>query len=356
MTDRPRIPHVEVIGVRGIPEVRRDDHLARLISAAAAAQGDALRAGDIVAVSSKLVSKALGLTAPSTDKEAVVASQTVEVVAERDIGGRVTRIVRSVAGPVMAAAGVDASNTGPEGDLLLLPTTADEVCRALVEELSVASGAGPLAVVLTDTAGRPWRGGQVDFALGSSGIAVYDDHRGGTDADGRPLAVTIRAIVDEIAAAADLVKGKVDRVPVAILRGLSAWVEPSPTGVGAESIVRGRAGDWFALGSQEAVRAALGVAPGSELAAAVGIRPVGSDTVSAQVDRAVGVALRGSAGSALSVGVDVGGRQIEVTGEDLMAVGAVAARLDVALHGEGVPHHLTLGSDHATITLDAVSP
>ena len=155
---------------------------------------------EIWGVPGKVASKALGLITAAGDKEAVVASETVAVVAERTAGGHVTRIVRAAAGPVMAAAGVDASNTGAdEGVLLLLPHNPDEVCRVLHEALVSASGVATLGVILTDTAGRPWRGGQTDFALGSWGVHVYDDYRGGVDADGRPLAVTVRAIVDELA-------------------------------------------------------------------------------------------------------------------------------------------------------------
>jgi len=337
VTDLGPIPRVEIIGVRGIPEVCRGDRLAALITTALSDQGEDLRPGDVVAVSSKLVSKSMGLVADSDDKEAVVASQTVTVVAERDAGGHLTRIVRSVAGPVMAAAGVDASNSGPDGGLLLLPTHSDEVCRTLTEDLSATSGVAPLAVVLTDTAGRPWRAGQVDFALGSHGITVCDDHRGGRDVDGRPLAVTIRAVVDEIAAAADLVKGKVDRVPVAVIRGLAAWMDAGAVD-GAMSLVRTGDADWFGLGAQEAVRSALGVPPGTDLARAVGMRPVGPDEPRARVDRAIAIALRAGLAAGLEVGVDVGSDVIEVLGDDPLAVGVVAARLEVALSGEGVGH------------------
>ena len=359
-------PRVEIWGVPGIPEIRHGDDLAALIVKSLAAQGDSFEPGDIVAISSKVASKALGLITAAGDKEAVVASETVAVVAERTAGGHVTRIVRAAAGPVMAAAGVDASNTGAdEGVLLLLPHNPDEVCRVLHEALVSASGVATLGVILTDTAGRPWRGGQTDFALGSWGVHVYDDHRGGVDADGRPLAVTVRAVVDELAAAADLVKGKVDGVPVAIIRGRAAWVEATPTGVGAESVVRAGTADWFALGSQEAVRSALGVPPGTDVAASVGIRPVGSDSVAAQVDRAVGVALQGVNGPAgisgvagaelgvdIGVGIDVGSDRIDVTGDNPVSVGVIAARLDVALWGEGVPHQLHVGPDRAHISLN----
>ena len=166
----------------------------------------------MVVVSSKVASKALGLVA--SDRESAVAAATVRVVAERTMpDGRVTRVVESASGPVMAAAGVDASNTGGSDGVLLLPTDPDGVCASLLAALQRAFGVTRLGVVLSDTSGRPWREGQVDFALGAAGLTVLDDLRGAVDADGRPLAVTARAIADEVAAAADLVKGKVDAVP-----------------------------------------------------------------------------------------------------------------------------------------------
>ena len=266
---------VQVVPVLGVGEVLPGARLADLLVDALTASGLALGAGDCLVVSSKVVSKALGLTWDGTREDAVTAG-TVRVVAERRGAEGVTRVVESLAGPVMAAAGVDASNTGPSARVLLLPDDPDaEAARlrtALLDRLELPS-ATPLAVVLSDTAGRPWRDGLTDLALGSAGLAVLEDLRGATDHDGRPLAVTMRALADEVAAAADLVKGKADGIPAALVRGLdAAWF--SADAPGARALVRVGPGDWFALGHVEALRAALGVAPGSALSQEVGIRPV----------------------------------------------------------------------------------
>jgi coenzyme F420-0:L-glutamate ligase/coenzyme F420-1:gamma-L-glutamate ligase len=248
--------------------------------------------------------------------------------------GRVTRVVESAAGPVMAAAGVDASNTGGSEDVLLLPEDPDTECASLLEALQAGFGRSRLAVVLSDTSGRPWRTGQVDFALGSAGLRVLDDLRGRVDADGRTLAVTARAVADEIAAAADLVKGKAQAVPVAVVRGMGEFVTGSATAAGARSLVRTGPEDWFATGQAEAVRSALGVAPGTALAERVGIAALHGDSVATRVDRAVAVALSHE-GLDDGVGIDVGVGAAVVSGGDPVDRGMVAARLQVALWGEG---------------------
>lgn len=299
---------------------------------------DGLRPGDVVAVSSKVASKALGLRLPAARREHAVELGTVRVVAERSVGeGRVTRVVEALAGPVMAAAGVDASNVGGDDDVLLLPEDPDAVADELRTALAEAAGLAPdeLAVVLTDTAGRPWRAGQTDLALGASGLQVLLDHRGELDGDARPLAVTSRAVADEVAAAADLVKGKADRVPAAILRGLDHLLHRD--GRGARTLVRTGAGDWFALGHAEAVRAALGVRPGSALAAAVGIRTSAPEPADVRVARAVRTALLPlPEETAEEVGVDLGPAELVLAGSDPFVLGLVRGRLGVALHGEGV--------------------
>ena len=350
---------VTIIPLHGIPEIAEGDDLAAVLAAACVRAGVPLTEGDILAVSSKIVSKALGLTAPTDDKEAVVAAETVRVVAERAGASGITRIVQGKAGPVMAAAGVDASNTGGRDVLLLLPHDPDAVCRDLHAALRAATGVEVFAVVLTDTAGRPWREGQVDFALGSHGLRVLDDLRGSVDADGRALEVTARAVADEIAAAADLVKGKAAAIPAALVRGLAGSVLPvaddregagtaqagaSPQ-AGASRLVRVGDGDWFALGSQEAVRAALGVPPGPGSGSAHGPRPVAGDTLARRVIRAVDVAFRphlddwhGGVAVAGPPGAVAGERvgDLVVSGSNAFGVGVVAARLQVALRGEGV--------------------
>ena len=321
---------VAVIPVPGMPEVRTGDDLARLVVASVGAAGWTLERGDIVVVSSKVVSKAAGLWAD--DRTGAVAASTRRVVAERATPGAVTRIVKSTAGPVMAAAGVDASNTGGSHRVLVLPEDADAAAAALREAIADAAGLpeSGIAVVITDTAGRPWRVGQTDFALGSSGIVVLDDFRGRTDADGRPLAVTLMALADEVAAAADLVKGKDRGVPAAVVRGLAHLVGDEH-GSGALELVRSGPSDWFALGHVEAVRAALGVEPGSREAAAYGIRSTTEEAAAVRVTRAVAVALHGTDGE---VGVDVGPGSVSIAAEDSFVAGWVTARLVAALWAE----------------------
>ena len=265
---------VSLIPLLGMPEVRPGDDLASLVLDAVSANGMALRDGDLLVVSSKVASKALGLTAPAGDRAAAVLGQARRVVAERDTPLGVTRVVEAVAGPVMAAAGVDASNTGADDVVLLLPQDPDAVACDLRDAIARRTPGVAVGVVLSDTAGRPWRVGQTDFALGSAGVRLVDDLRGGHDADGRPLNVTERCVGDEIAAAADLVKGKASGVPVALVRGLAAVVAPGTVAPGARSLVRTGPSDWFGSGRVEAVRAALrrrgGHGPGSR-----GRHPVG---------------------------------------------------------------------------------
>jgi coenzyme F420-0:L-glutamate ligase/coenzyme F420-1:gamma-L-glutamate ligase len=167
-----------------------------------------------------------------------------------------TTIVENHLGLVMAAAGVDASNVAT-GHLVLLPRDPDASARALREGLRAATGHN-VAVLLTDTAGRAWRTGQTDLAIGAAGIDVLDDHAGRVDGYGNPLAVTAPAVADEIASGTDLVTGKLSGRPVAVVRGLAARVLPAGDhGPGARSLNRPLAEDMFALGTREAVLSAL---------------------------------------------------------------------------------------------------
>ena len=342
----------------GVPEVAAGDDLVALLLAAVDRAGTGWVEGDVVVVSSKVASKALGLTVALDDldagdtqarvarKEAVVAEQTSWVVAERasgDDGRGVTRVVKARSGPVMAAAGVDASNTGGVDHLLLLPDDPDAVARDLRDGLRARTGLDRLGVVLSDTAGRAWRVGQTDFALGAAGVVVADDLRGGVDADGRPLAVTTRAVGDELAAAADLVKGKVAAVPAAHLRGLEAALVPADEPVeGAGSLVRTGPADWFGLGRAEAVREALGAPAGGADARRVGLPAAGPEPVDARLRRAVALALLGAPDAGVDVGPapDEASRsegavaRVVLTDEDPVGLGLAAGRLLVALHGE----------------------
>lgn len=164
------------------------------------------------------------------------------------------RIVENRNGFVMAAAGVDASNTAP-GTVLLLPEDPDASARALRAGLQRLTGRR-LAVVVTDTFGRPWRNGLTDVAIGAAGLTVLEDHRGRTDSHGNELTLTVTATADELAAAADLVKGKATGVPVAVVRGLGHLVT-AEDGEGARPLVRPAVDDMFRLGTSEALRQAV---------------------------------------------------------------------------------------------------
>jgi coenzyme F420-0:L-glutamate ligase/coenzyme F420-1:gamma-L-glutamate ligase len=334
----------------GLPEVQPGDDLAAMMLTALQDNGIQLLSGDILVISSKVVSKAMGLHAPSTDQATVVLSQTVRIVAERRTPSGITRIVESAAGPVMTAAGVDASNTADGSIVLLLPEDPDAVAVQIRDSLQTgwAKLTGKVVVagvILSDTAGRPWRHGQTDFALGAAGVQVIDDLRGSADANGRVLSVTERCVADEIAAAADLVKGKAIGVPAAHLRGLGQHVrgafpvdgsdgEPAS---GARDLVRTGAEDWFGYGKVEAVRAALGVEPGSAAAAEVGIPFLFPEDVSTRAHRALRVALLPCPGASARVEGDT----ISLTATDDFTLGVATTRSQVALHGEGLASTMT---------------
>ncbi len=234
--------------VPGIGEIGAGDDLVAMIADAVKATGESIVDGDVLVIASKVVSKAEGRLVAAEDREQAITDEAVRVVASRAHEHGVTRIVETHHGFVMAAAGVDASNV-PGGSVLLLPVDPDASARSLAEGLSAALGAR-VGVVVTDTFGRPWRLAQTDLAIGAAYVRVTDDHRGLPDSFGRVLAVAVTATVDEIAATADLVKGKAGGLPVAVVRGLDV-VTPEP-GPGVRALVRGAEHDMFRWGSDEA--------------------------------------------------------------------------------------------------------
>ena len=241
---------LSVFVLEGIGEIVAGDDLAIII---AETYGSLLVDGDILAVTSKIVSKAEGRQVAAADREQAITDETVRVVATREHPGGVTRIVENRQGLVLAAAGVDGSNT-PDGIVLLLPADPDASARALCAALRQRTGLR-LGVLVTDTAGRPWREGQTDIAIGAAGFAVLDDLRGTTDASGRRLDATVAAVADEIAGAADLVKGKTSGNPVAVVRGLGRLVgdlDAEPDARGASLLQRASESDMFRLGTAEA--------------------------------------------------------------------------------------------------------
>lgn len=238
---------LRVWGIPGLPEIAPGDDLPRLIADAASRAG--VEPGDILAVTSKIVSKAEGRIVQAADREQAITDETVRVVATRArADGGTTRIVENRLGLVMAAAGVDASNTA-DGTVLLLPVDPDASAASIRKAVEASVGA-PIGVIITDTAGRAWREGQTDMAIGSSGVRLLDDLRGTHDTAGKLLEVTAPAVGDEIAAAADLVKGKSSGIPVAAVRGLARLLADDAPG--ARSLVRPAADDMFAQGTKEA--------------------------------------------------------------------------------------------------------
>lgn len=249
----------------GMPEITSGDALPVLVADLLDEAGG-LEDGDVVVVTSKVVSKAEGRVRAAHDREAAIREETVREVASRTSPNGVLRIVENQLGLVMAAAGVDASNT-PEGTVLLLPTDPDGSARLIREELGRRFGAR-VGVVISDTSGRPWREGQTDFAIGAAGIIPLSDLRGTLDTHGREILVTRTAIVDEIAAASELVRGKASARPIAVIRGLGSYVTIED-GPGATELVRGAADDLFRLGSEEAYEEgySIGFEAGAEEAA-----------------------------------------------------------------------------------------
>ncbi len=246
---------IEVWAPDGVGEVTPGADLGALVCDACPEVVD----GDIVVITSKIVSKAEGRVVAAADREAAITAETVRVVATRARPGLPPlRIVENRLGLVMAAAGVDASNT-PDGTVLLLPEDPDASARRIRAAVAAHLGV-KVGVILTDTAGRAWRDGLVDLAIGCAGVVPLIDERGGHDSHGRELTVTVTAVADEIASAVELVKGKTSGRPVGVVRGLGHLVTDDD-GPGARVLPRLGASDLFAEGTAEAY--ARGFADGS---------------------------------------------------------------------------------------------
>jgi coenzyme F420-0:L-glutamate ligase/coenzyme F420-1:gamma-L-glutamate ligase len=239
--------------VLGFPEIRKGDDLAALIASATPGLAD----GDVVVVTSKIVSKAEGRLIPAGDDReatrlAAVDGELVRVVAAR---GR-TRIVQTRSGLVMANAGVDTSNID-KGTIALLPVDPDASARAIRDGLHERRGVS-VGVVITDTFGRPWRQGLTDVAIGLAGMAALRSHIGDVDDYGNELGMTEVAEADELASAAELVAGKLAGVPVVIIRGYTAVTDD---GHGASALIRDADEDLFRVGAAEAFAAGRQAAP-----------------------------------------------------------------------------------------------
>ncbi|MGO2668651.1 MAG: coenzyme F420-0:L-glutamate ligase [Microbacterium gubbeenense] len=242
---------ISIWAPEGIDEITSGADLQAIIGDALAASPDGIQSGDIVVVTSKIISKAEGRFVSAVDREDAITAETVRVVASRTnpATGSTMRIVESRLGIVAAAAGVDASNT-PDGTILLLPEDPDASACALAKSLRARFGVD-VGVLVSDTLGRAWRDGQTDQAIGAAGVTVFEDLRGSTDAQGRELSVTLPCVADELCSAADLVKGKSTGRPIAVVRGRGDLVGSLDL-PGARTIPRTGPTDMFRKGYDEA--------------------------------------------------------------------------------------------------------
>lgn len=253
-----QVPEVRFIGVTGIPEISPGDPLSSIILGAVEAQGTPLQDGDVLIVTQKIVSKAEGQI---VDLSTVVPSDFAKQFADgtgRD--PRVTEVVlqESAAivrmdltrgilitethhGFVCANAGVDSSNVEGEDHVTLLPRDPDASAQKLLDQVNINVEIDDLAIIISDTFGRAWREGHVNFAIGVAGMDPFIDYRGEPDSQGQEMGVTRIAIADEIAASAELVMGKVDEVPIAIARG----VKFAQGEHGSKYLLRDRSTDLF---------------------------------------------------------------------------------------------------------------
>lgn len=249
---------ISIFAPTGIGEVGPGTDLAGEICAAIEADpAGPLLSGDIVVVTSKVISKAESRHRPAVEREAAINEESVRTVARRGP----TKIVRTRHGLTLAAAGVDNSNVAL-GSILLLPVDPDASAARLRRELRSFCGA-VVGVIISDTAGRAWRMGQTDQAIGAAGLRVIENYEGRHDPYGNELQVTAIAVADELAAAADLAKSKLSNRPVAVIRGLSQHLsDDSETETAAAALVREESQDLFRHGSREAVIAAVLTATG----------------------------------------------------------------------------------------------
>ncbi len=252
------LPEVRFMGVKSLPEITAGDDISTMIARASEAQGTPLRDGDILVVTQKIVSKAEGRTVDLSTVEpsdfarrfaegAGRDPRVVELVLRESIAvvkmdlARGILITETRQGFVCANSGIDSSNVSGDQSVTLLPENPDRSARQIMEQIRKQSRLTNIAVIITDTFGRAWREGHLNFAIGVAGMDPFMDYRGQTDVQAKVMGVTRIAIADEIAAAAELVMGKVDQVPAAIARG----IRYSPADDDATGLIRNRETDLF---------------------------------------------------------------------------------------------------------------
>ena len=249
------MPGLQVFGIPGLPEVENGADLGALILEAAAAAGTPLENGDVVVVTSKIVSKAEGQTVELADVEVSPFARQYAERMEKDpaivelVLRQSKRVVRQV-GPILitethhgficANAGVDQSSSGAHGRAVLLPADPDASCRGI--RATFAARGIDAAVIMSDTFGRPWREAQTDIAIGIAGMDPVFSYIGQVDPHGHEFRVQALCVADELAGAAELVKGNLSRVPVAVIRGY-AWERNDDASM--RSIIRDSERDLF---------------------------------------------------------------------------------------------------------------
>ena len=258
MAKKENRKRIEILALSGIPEVAEGDNIGDLITDAIERDSLGFCEGDIYVVTQKIVSKSEGMTVALATvvpcSEALsISSKTgkdprlVQLILNQSKGivrldeERGVLIMETHHGFICANAGIDASNVPGEDTVTLLPRDSDASAKEIHERLSGVIDINHFSVVISDTFGRPWREGHLNFAVGSYGIAPINDYRDTIDAVGKPLNVTMVATVDIVAAAADLVSGKATNTPVSIIRGLD--YESSPLGI--NQLIRDREKDLF---------------------------------------------------------------------------------------------------------------
>ena len=258
MAKKENRKRIEILALSGIPEVAEGDNIGDLITDAIERDALGFCEGDIYVVTQKIVSKSEGMTVPlasvvpcsearSICLKTGKAPRLVQLILNQSKGivrldeERGVLIMETHHGFICANAGIDASNVPGEDTVTLLPRDSDASAKEIHERLSGVIDINHFSVVISDTFGRPWREGHLNFAVGSYGIAPINDYRDTIDAVGKPLNVTMVATVDIVAAAADLVSGKATNTPVSIIRGLD--YESSPLGI--NQLIRDREKDLF---------------------------------------------------------------------------------------------------------------
>ena len=250
--------NIEIVGLHGLPEFDTSHDLPKLIYESALSSAGGMKSGDVIVITQKIISKVEGMVRDLLDvipgSEALeladklgkdprlvqmILEQSSEII--RTDFERGVLITESIHGFICANAGIDSSNIEGDTKIALLPRDSNASAKQILKELKILSGIDSIGVIISDTFGRPWRDGHVNFAIGCAGMSPYIDYKDTVDAVGKVLKVTTIAVADELAAASELVTGKSLNIPVVLIRG----VEFKPESSEAESLLRPKENDLF---------------------------------------------------------------------------------------------------------------